>query len=314
MNNREINKKKYLYVFMISITIFLTAFLLSTKIQDQRMEKLDDIESTIVIDTMSSDVQFALLGEASCKNVNEQTTLSTELKDLARRLTFMEGNIQEKPKEFIDLKKRYTLLQIKDYLLMKELAKKCNLKPINILYFYSNKENECVDCQKQGYVLTRLSRDNPRLRVYAFDYDLDLGALKTLIDLYSVDGKKLPVLIIEGKKYVGFKDLDDIRKLLPKLEIIEEKYLEQSDGSKSKIQVQCSEDKQCEINDKLEYRCGIPVAINKENRLEDILEYNKIEDKIQEEININCNSIIEENREAYCDLEENSCLIRKSGK
>jgi hypothetical protein len=295
---------------LISFAIFLTAFLLSTKIQEQRIEKLGDIESTIVIDTMSSDIQFALLGQASCKNINEKTTLSTELKDLARRLTFVEDGMKEKPKEFIDLKKRYTLLQIKDYLLMKELSKKCNLKPINILYFYSNKKNECLDCQKQGYVLTRLSRDNPRLRVYAFDYDLNLGALKTLIDLFEVKGEKLPVLVIEGKKYSGFKNLEDIQKLLPKLEIIEEKYLKHFNGEESKVQIQCSEDSQCEVNQDIFEPCGLPVAINTENKKEDIEKFSEKERELTNSINIKCASLIDYTDEAFCN-KEHICEVKK---
>jgi hypothetical protein len=89
------------------------------------------------------------------------------------------------------------------------------LKPVFILYFYSNK-GDCVDCQKQGYVLTALAQAYPQLRTYAFDYNLDVAALKTLVSIDNVENKP-PALVINGKAYYGFHSVDDIEKILPQL-------------------------------------------------------------------------------------------------
>jgi len=111
------------------------------------------------------------------------------------------------------------VLEIKDYLLMQQLAQKCNLKPVFILYFYSNK-GDCADCEKQGYALTALSETYPQLRVYSFDYNLNVGALQTLISVDDIDDN-LPALRINAQNYYGFKSVSDIQKILPQLSTLE---------------------------------------------------------------------------------------------
>jgi hypothetical protein len=103
---------------------------------------------------------------------------------------------------------------------MKRVSEKCGLQPVFILYFYSNetadKNPVCADCEKQGYVLTALAEKYPSLRVYSFDYSLDLPALKTLININDVTAQ-LPALVINEKVYNGFKSVEDVETLLPEL-------------------------------------------------------------------------------------------------
>ena len=98
---------------------------------------------------------------------------------------------------------------------MKQLSAKCKLKPVFILYFYSN-TGDCKDCQKQGYALTALAQKYPLLRIYSFDYHLDVSALQTLINTNDVENK-LPALIVDGKAYYGLQMVQDFEKNLPQL-------------------------------------------------------------------------------------------------
>jgi hypothetical protein len=115
----------------------------------------------------------------------------------------------------ITLKKFYSLLQIKDYILMKKIAEKCGDKPRSILYFYS--ATSCDDCRKQGYVLTSLREENPGVRVYSFDYNLDINALKSLINIHSINGKNLPAVVINETTHEGFQSFENLKKLIPSL-------------------------------------------------------------------------------------------------
>jgi hypothetical protein len=54
------------------------------------------------------------------------------------------------------------------------------------------------------------------MRVYAFDANLDLSALKTLVNINKVGGE-LPALVIDGDTHTGFKSLVEMRELLPEL-------------------------------------------------------------------------------------------------
>ena len=127
----------------------------------------------------------------------------------------MEQNLGDENPDVISLKKYYSLLQIKDYLLVGKVNEKCGVKAITIIYFYSNK-GDCADCQKEGYVLTSLREEYPELRIYSFDYNLDLSAVKTMRSLYGVRNK-IPALVIWDENYYGFKTASDIEKIIPQL-------------------------------------------------------------------------------------------------
>lgn len=202
--------KKYLLTFLITVLVFLSAFALSNFFNDKKITSLREIEDKISTDIMSSETQYSLLAESSCKDLSGNV-LSQELNTLAQKLTYTEENLGKNSSDLIRLKTYYTLLQIKDYLLMKKISVKCNTKPVFILYFYSN---DCTECEQQGYVLTYLREQYPNLRIYSFDYNMDNPALRTMISLFKVKNT-LPAIVINDKVYNGFIDKDKISSTLP---------------------------------------------------------------------------------------------------
>src|SRR5207253_2812559 len=104
-----------------------------------------------------------LLTEHSCADIAENSVLSDELQPLGSRLSYLEQQPNVNQDELSRLKRYYSLLEIKDYILMQQVATKCHLKPVFILYFYSNK-GDCSACENQGYALTGLSQKYPTLR------------------------------------------------------------------------------------------------------------------------------------------------------
>ena len=206
-------------VLFITLALFGVAFGSSYYFNTKKIDQLHTIEDTISVDLMSSETQFSLLQELSCNDVST-TALSTELNSLADKINYSEDNIGTDNTDVISLKQYYSLFEIKDYLLMKEITARCGQKSIFILYFYNN--DNCADCTKQGYVLTSLRQEYPNLRVYSFDYDLDLSAIKALISIYKVPDD-LPALVINGKVYSGFQSVEDIEKTFPQLQTIKKK-------------------------------------------------------------------------------------------
>ncbi|MEI6191393.1 MAG: thioredoxin family protein, partial [bacterium] len=206
----NLNWKKYLWTLLITIAIFVTAFILSNYFNDKKINNLKDIEDKISTDIMSSETEYDLLAESSCKDITSNV-LSQELNTLAQKLTYSEQNLNNNSSDLLRLKTYYTLLQIKDYLLMKKISVKCGTKPVFILYFYSK---DCAECEQQGYVLTYLREQYPDLRIYSFDYNLDNPALHTLISLYKVKNT-LPALVINDKVTNGFINKDKLTATLP---------------------------------------------------------------------------------------------------
>lgn len=179
-----------------------------------RIAELSGIEEQLSIDTLSLDTQFLLLEAAPCDSAASSTTLTSELADLGNRLSYAEDQLGSDNPQVTRLKQQYSLLEIRDYLITKQLAAACGTKPVTVLYFYSN-QGGCADCDRAGYALSYLHTTYPALRVYSFDYNLDLGALKTLITVEKVKDD-LPAFIINGKHSYGFTSLEDLEKQFPK--------------------------------------------------------------------------------------------------
>lgn len=214
-NTRTARWNQYVYAFLITAAIFATAVIASNYFNDRRIQDIRTTQDDISTQILSLQTQFDLLQERSCADIAENTVLPQELQTLASRLSYMEAQGDANREEVVRLKRLYSLLEIKDYLLMKQFSQKCGLKPVFIFYFYSN-EGDCDDCERQGYVLTALAREYPQLRIYSFDYNLDVSALRTLRDLNDIRDE-LPALIINGNAYYGFKSIEDIEKILPQL-------------------------------------------------------------------------------------------------
>lgn len=212
--------RPYLVAFAITSLLFITAFGASAYFSGVRVQDVRAAQDDISTDILSIETQFDLLQEHSCKDVGENTILPSALSALGNQLSYMEARSSGTSEEVLRLKRLYSLLEIKDYLLMKQLSQRCNLKPVFILYFYSNK-GDCAECEAQGYVLTALASKYPQLRIYSFDYNLDVSALQSLI---SIDGVayELPALRINSKSYYGLQKMSDIERILPQLKTLQQ--------------------------------------------------------------------------------------------
>lgn len=203
---------KYIITFLVTAGLFATVFYVSKITSDDRLQTIKTEQDILSINLLSSEVQFSLLKTGGCTE-DGNSILAPEIGKLGQRLAFMENQLGVDNTDVISLKKYYSLLQIKDYMLTKELASKCDFKPITIIYFYAD---ECEECVKQGYVLTALGEKYPNVRVYSFDAGLDLSAIKTL-QVVTKAPQTFPSITIDGKVYTGLQSLEDIEKAVPAL-------------------------------------------------------------------------------------------------
>lgn len=207
MKPEPIDWKKYLIVFFITGFLFITALYLSNYFGAKKINQIKVIQDKLAIDILSSETQFSLLADLSCKNISD-SMLSAELEELGQKLEWGQENLGD-TEEVLYLKKYYSLLQIKDYLLMKRISSRCGVKSAFILYFYTTAEN-CSECEREGIVLTELRKTYPELRVYSFDYSTDLSAVKSMLDIYKIEDTKLPALVIEDEVLTGFRPIEEL--------------------------------------------------------------------------------------------------------
>ena len=225
---------KYIIVFFITVALFAIAASLSNFFSDKKVENMRSIQNKLATDILSSETQFSLLSELSCEQDTENDNLSSELNELANKINDSESNLKGNS-DINELKRYYSVLEIKDYLLTKKINQKCKGKLVPLLYFYTT-ANNCTECIKQGYVLTELREKYPGLRVYSFDYSLDLSALKALIKIYKISDTKLPAVVINEHTYTGFKTVEEIEKIEPAIvKLLPETVVDTTNTIPSKI-------------------------------------------------------------------------------
>ncbi len=214
-NSLPLALRNAIIAFAITVVIILTVVYAINYLDRQRLAELTAIQNQLATDTLSLETQFSLLENAPCEDLSADNELSQEVSTLGDRLATAEDRLGKTNQQVLDLKKQYTLLEIRDYLLTEQLAKTCRITPTVALYFYSNEPGACTDCDRASYNLTYLRQTYPALRVYSFDYDLDLGALKTLIAVEKVKAD-FPAFVIDGTRSYGFTTLDEFETRFPK--------------------------------------------------------------------------------------------------
>lgn len=215
--------KKYLIVFLITAGLFVMASYLSNYFSQKKIAQLENIQDDIAIDILSSETQFALLQDLSCKTLSG-SVFSGELRELGTKIEWGEKNLGL-TEDVSYLKKYYSLLQIKDYLLMKKISERCGVQSAFILYFYTTAEN-CSECERQSLVLSTLRDKYPELRVYSFDYSTALSAVEAMLDIYGIEDTKLPALIMDDELLTGFHPIDELEDVIQKSFKLQEKPLE----------------------------------------------------------------------------------------
>lgn len=200
--------KKYLITFFITSTIFLSAFFVSDRVSNSRVEQLNNVQEKISLNILATETRFALLENSSCENVFEGSPLeigiTRDLNQLVTRIKFLENELGSDNEDVVILKRRYTLLQMKDFLLVQELGKRCDYTVATVLYFHAP---DCGDCRNQSIVLDQIRSENSYVRVYWMDTSIEEGTLGTLERLYDV--QEYPTLVLGEENYPGFTSYDE---------------------------------------------------------------------------------------------------------
>ncbi len=200
--------KKLIITFFITALLFATGIYFASYLSNHKIKTLRDSQDKISIDILSLETKFALLKQASCENFNEDSVLTLELASLGSRLEVMENQLGTDNSDVRQLKEYYSVLEVKDFMLMNDVSTRCKLRSQYVLYFYRNTP-PCPDCEKEGYVLSTLREKYPALRIYSFDLSLDSSVINAMVSVYKIPDT-VPVLVISQKTYSGYQDLNTL--------------------------------------------------------------------------------------------------------
>ena len=205
---RNVNKLKYVAAFSLACLIFAGGMLGGYYISQGKVNDILNVEREARLQLETLDLEEKLFENAPCIN---PSLLSANLDDLGAKLTFLESNYEKNDPRVLELKKPYTLLEVRHYLTLKNMIERCGKQNYTlIMFFYSNSPDRIKESEKQGFVLNYIQKKftTDKVKIYSFDTDLDMDMIKTLMDVYGIG--TVPSMIIDGKLYMGFHDTEEL--------------------------------------------------------------------------------------------------------
>lgn len=209
---RVLDKRKYVFVFIITAAIFLCGLLIGSLTSSQKLVDVRELQDSLQSDTLDLEILYSILEQDPCMYVNT-TPLSDKLYDVAVKLDYMESLLGKGDDTVLRLKKYYSLLEIRQWLFESRVKEECNYDKHIILYFYSNEDGACPQCEEQGFILSYLRKKyGETLGVYSFEYGLPSESLQTLVRRYDITA--LPAIVIDDETHIGFYSTAELEDLL----------------------------------------------------------------------------------------------------
>ena len=217
-------KKLLLIAGITTIVLYfmgiLTGYFVQVKVLSTTQEELKKIQEEFYDYKQNlENIQLEQLyltthqGELSCKilisTIDEMhNNLAYFWDKLPSKLEVYEKYSEIQP-EYVKLKRDYTLLSIRTWLLSLDVKEKCGEEIIPALYFYSG---DCDSCINQSYVLDNLKKENPNFSAFIVDFNLDEPIVKIIKNVYNVT--EVPSFIINDKLYSGYRSLEQMKKII----------------------------------------------------------------------------------------------------
>jgi len=196
---KKLQKSIFFTSLIITIAIFSIGILINYSLDYIRIDAILDTVENHELDVYSYLIQQEFIdtfGGDKCEFMHSKVNdLKEELTQVGVDLSNYGGKSFFKKKDFDYLKRKYFLLELNFYSLIKKLNKECGKSYIPIIFFY---ETDDDSSERQGYVLDDLSKKNEKLVTLSFDKDYPDEPLLNLLKLkYNVT--RSPTIIIDDK-------------------------------------------------------------------------------------------------------------------
>ncbi len=208
MERKKFETKKYVLVFIFTLIIFSAGIALGLFLSSTKIDQIQQLQESFRADSLDIDVQYSLIDQDPCGFVNTGS-LTQKIQDIGEKLDYMGSSLGENDTRVIQLKSYYSLLEISHWMFEKKMSANCGHNRNWILYFYSNVESECSDCNDQGFILSHLKKKYGNdIAIYSFDKNLQVDSLSMIKKLYNVN--TYPAIVINDKNLSGLQTLDEL--------------------------------------------------------------------------------------------------------
>ncbi len=209
---RTVSKRKYAIVYVFTALIFLVGLAVGWQISNYLVSDVKESNDVLRSQLIGLDLRDELLNEDIC-DVPEYILFEERLR-IAREITELEDRLGKYDKEVLVQKEFYQLIELKTWLLVKNLNDNCIENYDWILFFYSNSKENNLDkiSEDQGYVLDNFYSNNRDVVVFSFDIDTRNPALNTLKEIYNIS--VVPSLVINEDLYEGYQNYYQIEQAM----------------------------------------------------------------------------------------------------
>jgi len=199
---RKISVRRILIAFLLTSGVFLIGLLVGSTLTSERSQYLESIASQQRLDYNSLQLQELYLNtqsnNASCLTIRRILQDSLNLVADAQ-LKVDRYILESSEKNYMEIKRDYTLAQIRYWLLDQKIKESCKSEEVSILYFYSNEG--CNECGPQGTILSYLKQKlGDKLLVFSLDADFTeepmVGIMKQTYNITSI-----PSIVIENQVF-----------------------------------------------------------------------------------------------------------------
>lgn len=203
--------RRMVNAFAVATIIFLLGIFIGETITNSKVNSIMNTAEDIRLEILDLELQQDLAEYEPC-GVTYLYGLGAKLENIGISLAYLEEERGKNDNTVIELKKPYTLLQIRHYLLIRQRIEECDEDYIPILFFYSNEKEYLGDSEKQGYVLKYFSDKYgfEKVKVYAIDGNLGLGAVDMLKEQYSI--VTYPTTVVIEQIFEGFTEQEEFQK------------------------------------------------------------------------------------------------------
>ena len=197
---REIDYNRIILAFLIATLFFSIGILLGYIVRMTLQENTITLQDKLKNDILDFETISLMQITYPC-NALILDRSSEKLDSIGSMITVLESKKGKYDSVILELKKSYSILELRHFLLIKDRNEKCSNNYTAILYFYSNTK-ECKDSvDKVSFILSYLRNKESNIRVYSFDMNLDSDIISIFKKEYGIDG--CYGVVLDGKKIPG---------------------------------------------------------------------------------------------------------------
>lgn len=210
---RGIRARMYFFAFVISALLFTVGIVLGWYFGISAVTETQKDFDRLRSEAYSLEILSLMEGSnqtVSCAVYSRSFGgLIYQTEQFGGKLDYLEKRKGKLDPEVMALKSDYASMQMRNYLIQQKMDAKCGERNNVILYFYSNENYS--PATDEGPQIAQIDREFG-VYTYHFDVNVQNPVIDALKESYGVT--VTPTMVINGRKFEGFRTADEIRSAL----------------------------------------------------------------------------------------------------